>query len=104
VEGVTLGRLIGVGDVAGMVALRAQVGHSELPPKGCMVVRVAITQVKLSRSADLQIARESVNYLGNLHNSVGTSVLLRVAHFPHSLRRTEQPPELDNRWILDVDI
>jgi hypothetical protein len=93
----TLGRLI---DVGGMVALRAQVRHSELPPKGVYGSEGGHHSDEARTSPD----GESVSYLGNLHNSVGTSVLLRVAHFSHSPRRTGQPSELDNTWILDVDI
>jgi hypothetical protein len=42
-----------------MVVLRAQVWHSRVPPKGCMVVRVANPRTKRARSADLQMARWS---------------------------------------------
>ena len=52
---------IGVGDVVSM-PLRAQVEHSQLPPKGYMVsVRVATPRMKRARSVYLQMARRSQN-------------------------------------------
>ena len=56
-----VGRFVGVGDVASVVALGAQVSHGELPPWGCVVsVKVAIPRMKRVRSVDLQLARLSL--------------------------------------------
>jgi hypothetical protein len=88
-----------------MVTLRAQVWHSELPPKGCMGVKGGHPSDEartFCRSPDGEAA--SASYLGNLHNSAAASVLLRVAHLPHSCGRTAPPSGLDNTWTLDMDI
>ena len=76
--------MVGAGDVASMVALQAQVWHSKLPPKGCMVLHdcegghPSGEACTFCRSLDGKA--ESISYLGNLHNTASTSVLLRVTH------------------------